>query len=225
MYLEQQAGYRSLLAAPLTEDITPLFEFAARERETAYRTLMEVMGSGDYDAAMQRWRSSVEDERGLGMGAAGRGARPVAGRSACCKEVPGGAGAGGAAAEPEGRGSLSFPPHRVQAASLPDGDPRGPDARGQGGGATLEEAPGRVGHESRTLPCTKPGPRSSPRPCPRPETAARCRPPRCWCRACGCSGNWHAARVPELFAQFSRSLRETEPPYVMLLPWLRRITS
>jgi CHAD domain-containing protein len=31
------------------------------------------------------------------------------------------------------------------------------------------------------------------------------------------------ARVPELFAQFSRSLRETEPPYVMLLPWLRRI--
>jgi hypothetical protein len=31
------------------------------------------------------------------------------------------------------------------------------------------------------------------------------------------------AKVPELFAQFSQSLRETEPPYVILLPWLRRI--
>ena len=31
------------------------------------------------------------------------------------------------------------------------------------------------------------------------------------------------AKVPELFNRFSRSLRETEPPYVILLPWLRRI--
>jgi hypothetical protein len=31
------------------------------------------------------------------------------------------------------------------------------------------------------------------------------------------------AKVPQLFAQFSQSLRETEPPYVILLPWLQRI--
>jgi len=29
------------------------------------------------------------------------------------------------------------------------------------------------------------------------------------------------ATVRRLFVKFSRSLRETEPPYALLLPWLR----
>ena len=224
VYLEQQADYRSLLAAPLTEDITPLFEFAARERETAYRTLAGVMGSGDYDAAMQRWRSSVEDDSGLGTGR--RGAEPalsLAGARVArkCRAVL----EQGARLRNQ-KDAAAFHSLRIECKQLRYlmeilGDLM-PEAKGAVQRLKkLQDALGRIQdltvHEARTQDFARAmSAAGDGRALPAAEVlASRMRVQR----------ELACARVPELFAQFSRSLRETEPPYVMLLPWLRQLTA
>ena len=222
VYLEQQADYRNLLAAPLTEDITPLFEFAARERETAYRTLAGVMGSGDYDAAMRRWRSSVEDDSGLGTGR--RGAEPVltlagARVARTCRAVL----EQGARLRNQ-KDAAAFHSLRIECKQLRYlmeilGDLM-PEAKGAVQRLKkLQDALGTIQdltvHEARTQDFAQAmSAAGDGRALPAAEVlVSRMRVKR----------ELECGRVPELFAQFSRSLRETEPPYVVLLPWLRRI--
>lgn len=224
VYLEQQADYRSLLAAPLTEDIAPLFEFAARERQRACRALVEVMGSGDYDAAMRRWRSSVED--GSGLGAGRRGAETLLSLAGArvakkCRAV---LEQGTRLRDP--KDAEAFHSLRIECKQLRYlmeilGDLM-PEAKGAVQRLKkLQDALGRIQdltvHEARTQEFAQAMSEAGDgRALPAAEVlVSRMRVER----------ELECGRVPELFAQFSRSLRETEPPYVMLLPWLRRITS
>ncbi len=222
VYLEQQADYRSLLAAPLTDDIAPLFEFAARERETAHRTLVGVMGSGDYDAAMRRWRSSAEEESLLGVGR--RGAEPVLSLAGArvarrCRAV-----LEQGARIRDLKDAAAFHSLRIECKQLRYlmeflGDLL-PEAKGAVQRLKkLQDALGRIQdltvHEARTQEFAQTmSAAGDGRALPAAEVLiSRMRVER----------ELECGRVPELFAQFSRSLRETEPPYVLLLPWLRRI--
>lgn len=224
VYLEQQADYRSLLAAPLTEDIAPLFEFAARERETAYRTLVGVMGSGDYEAALRSWRSSVEDDSSLRVGR--RGAEPILSLAGArvakkCRAV-----LEQGARLRNRKDADAFHSLRIECKQLRYlmeilGDLM-PEAKGAVQRLKkLQDALGRIQdltvHEARTQDFAQAmSAAGEGRALPAAEVlASRMRVQR----------ELACARVPELFTQFSRSLRETEPPYVMLLPWLRQIDS
>ena len=222
VYLQQQADYQRMLTGPLAEDIAPVFEFAAREREAAHRALVDVMGSGDYDGAVRRWRSCVEDETGLGVGP--RGSEPVLSLAGArvvkkCRAV----------LEQGYRlqdktDAAAFHSLRIECKQLrylmeilADLMPEArsvvqrlkklQDALGWIQDLTVHEARTQdfaqamsVAGDGRALPAVE-------------VLVSRMRVER----------ELACAKVPELFAQFSQSLRETDPPYVILLPWLRRI--
>ena len=222
VYLLQQADYQRMLTGPLAEDITPVFEFAAREREAAHRALVDVMGSGDYDGAVRRWRSCVEDETALGVGP--RGSEPVLSLAGArvakkCRAV----------LEQGYRlqdktDAAAFHSLRIECKQLrylmemlTDLMPEArsvvqrlkklQDALGWIQDLTVHEARTQdfaqamsVAGDGRALPAVE-------------VLVSRMRVER----------ELACAKVPALFAQFSQSLRETEPPYVILLPWLRRI--
>ena len=222
VYLQQQADYQRMLTGPLAEDIAPVFEFAAREREAAHRALVDVMGSGDYDGAVRRWRSCVEDETGLGVGP--RGSEPVLSLAGArvakkCRAV----------LEQGYRlqdktDAAAFHSLRIECKQLrylmeilADLMPEArsvvqrlkklQDALGWIQDLTVHEARTQdfaqamsVAGDGRALPAVE-------------VLVSRMRVER----------DLACAKVPELFAQFSQSLRETDPPYVILLPWLRPI--
>ena len=222
VYLLQQADYQSMLTGPLAEDITPVFEFAAREREAAHRALVDVMGSGDYDGAVRRWRSCVEDETALGVGP--RGSEPVLSLAGArvakkCRAV----------LEQGYRlqdktDAAAFHSLRIECKQLrylmemlTDLMPEArsvvqrlkklQDALGWIQDLTVHEA--RTQDFAQTMSVAGDG-----RALPAVEVlVSRMRVER----------ELACTKVPELFAQFSQSLRETEPPYVILLPWLRRL--
>ena len=222
VYLLQQADYQRMLTGPLAEDITPVFEFAAREREAAHRALVDVMGSGDYDGAVRRWRSCVEDETGLGVGP--RGAEPVLSLAGArvakkCRAV----------LEQGYRlqdktDAAAFHSLRIECKQLRYLMEILADLMPEAGSVVqrlkkLQDALGWIQdltvHEARTQDFAQAmSVAGDGRALPAVEVlVSRMRVER----------ELACAKVPELFAQFSQSLRETEPPYVILLPWLRRI--
>ncbi len=222
VYLLEQAGYRRMLTGALAEDVTPLFEFAAREREAARRTLVEVMASADYDRAVQRWRSCVEDETGLGVGP--RGSEPILSLAGArvakkCRAV----------LEQgfrlrERTEAAAFHSLRIECKQLRYLMEILADLTPEAGSVVqrlkkLQDALGRIQdltvHEARTRDFAQAmSVAGDGRALPAVEVlVSRMRVER----------ELQCAKVPELFNRFSRSLRETEPPYVILLPWLRRI--
>ena len=222
VYLLEQEDYRRMLSGALAEDIIPLFDFAAREREAAHRVLVEVMASGGYDRAMRRWRSGFEDEPGLGVGA--RGSEPVlslvgARVARKCRAVLEQGFRLRDQTDPDAFHSLRIECKQLrylmeiladlvpEAKSVVQRLKKLQDALGRIQDLTVHEA--RTQDFAQAMTAAGDG-----RVLPAVEVlVSRMRVERD--RAC--------ARVPRLFAQFSQSLRETEPPYVILLPWLRRM--
>ena len=222
VYLLQQADYQRMLTGPLAEDITPVFEFAAREREAAHRALVDVMGSGDYDGAVRRWRSCVEDETGLGVGP--RGSEPVLSLAGArvakkCRAVL----EQGYRLQDKAD-AAAFHSLRIECKQLRYLMEILADLMPEAGSVVprlkkLQDALGWIQdltvHEARTQDFAQAmSVAGDGRALPAVEVlVSRMRVER----------ELACAKVPELFAQFSQSLRETDPPYVILLPWLRRI--
>lgn len=220
VYLAHEAAYRGMLSGPLARDLTPLFDFVRREREAALLNLADLMRSPDYEAALRRWRECVEDPAAPGR----RGSEPflrLAGARAAkkCRAVleqgsrlPG---------RPEAADLHSL---RIECKKLRYLLETLADRMPEAGAVVhclkkLQDVLGGIQdlavHESRSrdfahavssagvgsvLPAVE-------------VLASRMRVER----ELACAG------VPGLLARFDRALRETEPPYVMLLPWLRRI--
>ncbi len=222
VYLERQTAYRGMLAPPLAQDLTPLFEFAARERAAAHRRLVEVMGSDDWHAALRCWRSSVQDAGVLGTGP--RGTKPILPLAAArvarkCRNM---LEQGARLREPTD--AASFHALRIECKQLryllemlgelmPEARDVVPRLK------KLQDALGRIQdltvHEARTRDFAAVLSRAgASRACPAAEVlSSRMRVER----------ELACAKVPDLLARFGRSLRETEPPYTLLLPWLPRI--
>lgn len=222
VYLLEQAGYRAMLTGALAEDMTPLFEFAAREREAARSALVEVMASGDYDRAVQQWRSCVEEETGLGVGP--RGSEPILSLAGArvakkCRAV----------LEQgfrlrERTDAAAFHSLRIECKQLRYLMEVLADLMPEAGSVVqrlkkLQDVLGRIQdlkvHEARTQDFAQAmSVAGDSRALPAVEVLmSRMRVER----------ERQCAKVPKLFDRFSRSLRETEPPYLILLPWLERI--
>ena len=220
VYLAHEAAYRGMLSGPLARDLTPLFDFVRREREAALLKLADLMRSPDYEAALRRWRECVEDPAATGP----RGSEPflrLAGARAAkkCRAVL------------EQGSRLSNRPEaadlhslRIECKKLRYLLETLADRMPEAGAVVhclkkLQDALGGIQdlavHESRSrdfahavssagvgsvLPAVE-------------VLASRMRVER----------ELACAEVPGLLARFDRALRETEPPYVMLLPWLRRM--
>lgn len=220
VYLEHEAAYRGMLSGPLARDLTPLFDFIRREREAALRKLADLMRSPDYAAALRRWRECVEDPAAPGR----RGSEPflrLAGARAAkkCRAVleqgnrlPG---------RPEAADLHSL---RIECKKLRYLLETLADRMPEAGAVVhclkkLQDALGGIQdlavHESRSRDfahaVSSAGVGSV---LPAAEVlVSRMRVER----------ELACAEVPGLLARFDRALRETEPPYVMLLPWLRRM--
>lgn len=223
VYLLQQADYRGLLTGGLADDLAPLFDFAARERAAAHGVLVGVLGSSGYDQAVQRWRACVEDPAVLGLGA--RGSEPVlslvGARAAkkCRAVLEQGSGLQGRAED-----AAAFHALRIECKQLRYLLEVLADLEPQAGGVVphlkkLQDALGRIQdltvHEARTREFAQALWVAGDR---RTRPAAEVLVSRMRVEqelAC--------ARVPELLARFTQSLRATEPPYLLLLPWLRRL--
>lgn len=219
VYLQQQGDYRSMLTGALAEDVTPLFEFAAREREAAHRTLVGVMGSGDYDQAVQRWRACIDDDTGLGVGR--RGSEPVLSLARTrvakkCRTVLEQGCRLQDRTDAAALHSLRIECKQLryimeiladlmpEARSVVQRLKKLQDALGKIQDLTVHEA--RTQDFAQALSAAGDG-----RVLPAVEVlVSRMRVER----------ELACAKVPALFDQFSQCLRETEPPYALLLPWL-----
>ena len=219
VYLQQQAHYRGMLAEPLAEDLGPLFDHAGREREAAFHEFVEVMDSGAYEDALRRWRACVDDASVLGVGR--RGSEPIprlagARMAKKCRAVL-----------EQGRrvreqtGPDAFHALRIECKQLRYITEAAGDLMPETRGAVqrlkkLQDALGRIQdltvHETRSQEFARDLRRGGNRQVsPAVEVlVSRMRVER----------DLACAEVPGLFEQFGRSLRETEPPYAMLLPWL-----
>ena len=220
VYLAHEAAYRGMLSGPLAQDLAPLFDFVRRERGAALRGLADVMRSPEYEAALRRWRECVEDPAAIGP----RGSEPVlrlAGARVAkkCRAVleQGHRLRGRAAAADLHSLRIECKKLRYLLEMLAD---LMPEARAAVHGLKkLQDALGRIQdltvHESRSLDFARAASSAgSGGVLPAVEVlASRMRVER----------ELACAEVPGLVARFDRGLRGTEPPYVMLLPWLRRI--
>ena len=220
VYLAHEALYRGMLSGPLARDLAPLFEFVRREREAALREWAEVMRSPGYAAALRRWRECVEDPAAVGR----RGSEPVlrlAGARVakrCRAVLEQGHGLRGRA------DAADLHSLRIECKKLRYILETLADRMPEAGEVVhclkkLQDALGRIQdltvHESRSRDFARAVSSAGVRGVlPAVEVlVSRMRVEREL--ACG--------EVPGLLARFGRSLRETEPPYVMLLPWLRRM--
>jgi len=223
VYLQEQAYYRGMLTGPLVEDLDPLFDHAGRERDAAFHEFVTVMGSEAYRDTLRRWRQCVDGEAVLGVGR--RGSEPVprlagARMAKKCRAVL-----------EEGRrirghaGPDAFHALRIECKQLryitePVSGLMPETGRVVQRLKKLQDALGRIQdltvHEARSLDFARDLSRGGDRRAlPAVEVlVSRMRVER----------ELACAEVPGLFEQFSRSLRETEPPYAMLLPWLRDTT-
>ena len=220
VYLAHEAAYRGMLSGPLAQDLAPLFDFVRRERGAALRGLADVMRSPEYEAALRRWRECVEDPAALGP----RGSEPVlrlAGARVAkkCRAVleQGHRLRGRADAADLHSLRIECKKLRYLLEMLAD---LMPEARAAVHGLKkLQDVLGRIQdltvHESRSLDFARTASSAgSGGVLPAVEVlASRMRVER----------ELACAEVPGLVARFDRGLRGTEPPYVMLLPWLRRI--
>ncbi len=220
VYLAHEAAYRGMLSGPLAQDLAPLFDFVRRERGAALRGLADVMRSPEYEAALRRWRECVEDPAALGP----RGSEPVlqlAGARVAkkCRAVLEQGHRLRGRADAADLHSLRIECKKLRyllemLAGLM------PEARAAVHGLKkLQDALGRIQdltvHESRSRDFARAASSAgSGGVLPAVEVlASRMRVER----------ELACAEVPGLVARFDRGLRGTEPPYVMLLPWLRRI--
>lgn len=220
VYLAHEAAYRGMLSGPLAQDLAPLFDFVRRERGAALRGLADVMRSPEYEAALRWWRECVEDPSALGP----RGSEPVlrlAGARVAkkCRAVleQGHRLRGRADAADLHSLRIECKKLRYLLEMLAD---LMPEARAAVHGLKkLQDALGRIQdltvHESRSRDFARAASSAgSGGVLPAVEVlASRMRVER----------ELACAEVPGLVARFDRGLRGTEPPYVMLLPWLRRI--
>ena len=220
VYLAHEPVYRGMLSGPLVQDLTPLFDFVRREREAALRGLADFMRSPDYGAALRRWRECVEDPAAIGR----RGSEPVLGLAGarvakkCRAVLEQGHGLRGRA------DAADLHSLRIECKKLRYLLEMLADLMPEAGAAVhglkkLQDALGRIQdlavHESRSLDFARAASSAGAGGVlPAVEVlASRMRVER----------ELACAEVPGLVARFERGLRETEPPYVMLLPWLRRI--
>ncbi len=224
VYLEQQPAYRDMLMEPLAGDLAPLFEFAGRRRQAAFREFVAVMGSDAYGDTLRRWRACAGDEGALGVGS--RGSEPVlrlAGSRVArqCRAVLEQGYGLREHAGPDDLHSLRIECKQLRYLMEAVAEPM-PDT-----GVVvqrlkkLQDALGRIQdlsvHEARTQDFARAMSRAGNRQVMAAVEVlvSRMRVER----------ELACAKVPGLFEQFSRSLRETEPPYALLLPWLPRIQS
>lgn len=220
VYLAHEPVYRGMLSGPLAQDLTPLFDFVRREREAALRGLADFLRSPDYGAALRRWRECVEDPAAIGR----RGSEPVLGLAGarvakkCRAVLEQGHGLRGRA------DAADLHSLRIECKKLRYLLEMLDDLMPEAGAAVhglkkLQDALGRIQdlavHESRSLDFARAASSAGAGGVlPAVEVlASRMRVER----------ELACAEVPGLVARFDRGLRETEPPYVMLLPWLRRI--
>ena len=220
VYLQEQAYYRGMLTEPLVEDLDPVFEHAGREREAAFRQFVEVMGAEAYQDTLRRWRACVDGEAVLGVGR--RGSEPVlrlAGSRMAkkCRVVLEEGGRIRGHAGPDAFHALRIECKQLRYITEPVSGLM-PETRGVVQRLKkLQDALGRIQdltvHETRSQDFARDLSRGgNRRALPAVEVlASRIRVER----------DLACAEVPGLFEQFRRSLRETEPPYAMLLPWLR----
>lgn len=220
VYLAHEPVYRGMLSRPLAQDLAPLFDFVRREREAALRELADVMRSPDYAAVLQRWRECVEDPAAIGR----RGSEPVlrlAGARVAkkCRAVLEQGHVLRGRADAADLHSLRIECKKLRYLLETLADPM-PEAKAAVHGLKkLQDALGRIQdltvHESRSLDFARAVPSAGAGGVlPAVEVlASRMRVER----------ELACAEVPGLVARFDRGLRETEPPYVMLLPWLRRM--
>lgn len=222
VYLEERAYYRGMLTEPLVEDLDPLFDHARREREAALQQFLNVMGSDAYQQTLHRWRASVDGKAVLTAGR--RGPEPLlrlagARMAKKCRAVL----EQGFQLE-EHAGPDAFHALRIECKQLRYITEAVAGLMPETRGAVqrlkkLQDALGRIQdltvHETRSQDFARDLSRAGDRRAlPAVEVlASRMRVER----------ELACAEVPGLFEQFSRSLRETEPPYAMLLPWLRRL--
>ena len=220
VYLEHREEYRSLLGDPLVHDLAPLFDQAAGARDAARQEVLAVMRSAAYRDALERWRKCVEEAAGLLPGR--HGAEPLAqvvgARVARkCRAVLEQGYAIPENADPDALHSLRIECKQLRylteiLAEL------SPEVRGVVPRLKkLQDALGRIQdltvHEART--------RDFARSLSRAGADAALPAIEVLVSRMGAERDLECARVRGLFVRFSRSLRETEPPYALLLPWLR----
>ncbi len=220
VYLEHRQEYRSLLGEPLARDLAPLFEHAARARAAAQREVTDAMRSAAYREALERWRTCVEDEGGLPPGR--RGPEPLAQVTGArvarkCRTVLEQGYAIPENADPDALHSLRIECKQLRYLTeiLVELSPevRGVVPRLK----KLQDALGKIQdltvHEARTRDFARAmSERGAGEAWPAVDVlVSRMRAER----------DRECARVRGLFVKFSRNLRETEPPYALLLPWLR----
>ena len=219
VYLEHRKEYQALLSDPLAGDLTPLFDHGARARAAVQREVTAVMRSAAYGDALERWRTCVEEEAGLPPGRYGSEplAEVVGARVARkCRTVLEQGYAIPENADPDALHSLRIECKQLRylteiLAEL------SPEVRGVVSRLKkLQDALGRIQdltvHEARTgefARALSEGGGGAALPAAE-VLVSRMRAER----------DRECAKVRGLFVKFSRSLRETEPPYSLLLPWL-----
>ncbi len=220
VYLEHREEYQALLSDPLAGDLVPLFDHVARARDAAQREVTAVMRSAACRDALEGWRTSVEEEAGLPAGRLGSEplARVVGARVARkCRTVLEQGYAIPGNADPEALHSLRIECKQLRylteilAELSPEVRSVVPRLK------KLQDALGRIQdltvHEARTRDFARAlSGAGADATLPAVEVlVSRMRAER----------DRECARVRGLFVKFSRVLRETEPPYSLLLPWLR----
>ena len=222
VYLQEQAYYRGMLTEPLVGDLDPLFDHAGREREAAFHEFVKVMGTEAYQDTLRRWSACVDGETVLGAGR--RGSEPVlqlaGSRMAkkCRAVLEEGCRIRGRAG-PDAFHALRIECKQLRYITEPVAGLM-PETRGVVQRLKkLQDALGRIQdltvHEARSQDFARElSQDGNRRALPAVEVlVSRMRVER----------ELACAEVPGLFGEFSRSLRDTEPPYAMLLPWLPRI--
>ena len=220
VYLEHRGAYHALLSDPLAGDLAPLFDHVARARAAAQREVTTAMGSAAYRDALERWRACVEEDAGLPAGRHGSEplAQVVGARVARrCRTVLEQGYAIPENADPDALHSLRIECKQLRylteilAELSPEVRSVVPRLK------KLQDALGRIQdltvHEARTRDFARAlSEAGSDAALPAIEVlVSRMRAER----------DLECARVRGLFVKFSRGLRETEPPYTLLLPWLR----
>ncbi len=221
VYLEHRQEYRNLLGDPLAGDLAPLFDHAARARDAAQREVVTLTRSAAYRKALERWRVCVEDEES-GLRPGRHGSKPltrvVGARVARkCRAVLEQGYAIPDDAAPDALHSLRIECKQLRYLTeiLAELSPEVRDVTQRL--KKLQDALGRIQdltvHESRTQDFAR----------ALSETGADAALPAvdALVSRMRAERDRECARVRGLFVKFQRSLRATEPPYALLLPWLR----
>lgn len=221
VYLLHRPRYEGWLGAPLDQAIEPLFVHLETLREGAFHQFVAVMDSADYAAVLQQWGTLVEEPAVLGAGR--RGMQPIekAARARLakqCRQVLERGYEVTDATAPEALHALRieckhlryliefFPDLVPEAEHLVHRMKKLQDALGAIQDLTAQEERLRHYLEGPEIQSDGAGTAAAI------ETLiARVRAER----------ETERGRVSKLFARFNRRLGASDPPYGILLPWLR----